>query len=99
MLDLDAAIFPGSAAAGLYLGQAIRPVVSAQKPRAVEKLARCRRLQFGAVDLWEEGGRLTQIGLLAGYRGKIDRRIGIGSTLGEVEAIWGPMKRDRDRNW
>jgi hypothetical protein len=98
VFDLKAPIFPGSAAAGLYLGQPVRTVLRHVRPLRTEKLSGCKRLRFGTVDLWVQDGRIGQIGLLAGYRGKIGGKVGLGSRLARVDELWGPIRTDPDGN-
>jgi hypothetical protein len=98
VFDLKAPIFPGSAAAGLYLGQPIRTVLRHVRPLQTEKLSGCKRLRFGTVDLWVQDNRIGQIGLFKGYRGKIGGKVGLGSTLARIEDLWGPIRNDSDGN-
>ena len=98
MFDLDADIVPGTGAAGVRLGQPVTDVLSRVDPIRVTELHGSCRYEFGSVDLWVKAGAIFQIGLYQGYRGLIDRRIGIGSTLAELERELGRVSEDDDDN-
>jgi hypothetical protein len=96
VIDLMAPIFPGSAAAGVYLGMKAALLLEVRRPIETEKLGGCTRLRFGEVDVWVERGKITQVGLFTGYRGTIDGKIGIGTMLGAVADLWGAVRKHRD---
>ena len=88
-LDLTAPILPGIGAAGLRLGEALDRSVAAGA-FAVERIARDGvRYSFESVRVSTRYGLTTEIDVAAGYRGTLDGRIGIGSTVGEVNARYG----------
>ena len=98
MFDLDALIIPGESAAGFRLGQPIKDILVSQSPDAVVELNDCDKYQFGSVHLWVNAGKISQIGLYADYRGRLKEGIGIGSTIEEVENLFGKIEEDEDDN-
>lgn len=99
MLDLDAPIVPSESAAGLKLGQPIDEVLAQYPPITSEKLGRFTKYSLlDSIDLWVDAGRISQIGLLAGYRGKLGNKIGVGSSARDVKLNLGPISEDGDEN-
>lgn len=98
MFDLDAEIHPGESAAGVWLGQRINDILSHVHPIEVIKLSGCRRYRFGSVDLWDRNGRIDQIGVYEGYRGKLAGVVGIGSHAHEIGTAFGQIIEDDDYN-
>jgi hypothetical protein len=97
MLDLSAPILPGQGAAGLQLGSPVAPLETAGAVRRLTPAELAFRLppdmaryRAPAVDLWAEDGRLTQIAVGDPYRGLLRGRIGLGATVAELEAAFGP---------
>jgi hypothetical protein len=98
ILDLRAPIIAGKSAAGLTIGQSIDPLLERQSPEATEDLSICLKYSFGPVEVWVEYGRIAQIGLRSGYRGKIKNEISVGSSVVAVESVLGPITEDDDGN-
>jgi hypothetical protein len=97
MLDLDAPIIPGYAAAGLTLGQA-PPDISEPVKGASAFPNGVLRLDYDSVSIWIASGAIVQIGVRERYRGMLDGMISIGSTIVDVEAHLGPVRADLDGN-
>src|SRR5512140_3407179 len=85
-LDLAAPIIPGVGAAGVVLGEAL-PAPLAAAAFAVERIGLGSvRYSFDAVRVSTRYGLVSAIDLSAGYTGTIGGRVGIGSSVAEVEA-------------
>jgi hypothetical protein len=87
--DLSAPIVPGRRAAGIEVGGEIADVLAQSQPSQTEKRANYIVHEFGAVKIWSLDGVINQIGVYDGYHGMLDDRIGVGSTIAEVEAWCG----------
>lgn len=98
MLRLNDEIVPGVGAAGITLGSNIAPVLKGVDPKSISHLPSCTRYDFGEVCLWESRGVIDQIGIVHGYTGKISEKIGVGSTLKELESELGEISEDEDDN-
>jgi hypothetical protein len=95
MIDLYAPIVPGRSAAGISL-ELLGEVVLTQAPNffQVELIENpyFPLSEWGTayrsreVDLFIDKGVVAQVLVKAGYQGKIDGQIGIGMTIGELEA-------------
>lgn len=97
--DLDAPIIPGKSAAGVQLGDNISAILEWAKPHTISPLTQGKSYHFGSVVLWVNNeNKVTQIGLYPGYRGKVVKAIGIGSTLGEVASTVGTVVEDEEDN-
>ena len=93
--DLDAPIVPGEAAAGVRVGDEARDIVeSTGLPLLEDPPDRMRVYTFGSVLLWVKGARVQQIGVVQRYRGRIQDKIGLGSTIAEVESALGTVIED-----
>lgn len=98
MFDLDAAIIPGRSAAGISIGTAADEILSREQPLRRQPLKTQELLTFDSVELWVEDGRVRQIALSAGYRGTLAGSVGIGTTLGDVISLLGPVEEDEEDN-
>jgi hypothetical protein len=87
-LDLDAPIVPGLSAAGIRVGTLLEQVLATAAPDEVVDLDGCIRYTFGPVSIWAKGGRVDQIGVFAGYRGRLEGSVAIGSTIADVEGVF-----------
>jgi hypothetical protein len=94
MLNGDKAIVPGIGAAGIRLGASLASVVGNVATEQPNRL----KYELGAVTLWARQGRIDQIGVCDGYRGKIEGRIGVGSTLAELHSAFGSITEDDEDN-
>ena len=82
--DLDAAILPGASAAGIPIGEKIDKLQNlVPSIQAVD--GTFGLYTFPSVKIWSREGIILQIGVSEGYRGLLDGKIGIGSTIAEVE--------------
>ncbi len=54
------------------------------------------RHRSAELELWESGGVITRIIVRQGYTGRIEERIGIGSTLAELEENAGALEMQDD---
>jgi len=98
-IDLDAPILPSEAAAGIHMGDDISKLLAFATPDEASKLTDFTIYRFGPVRVWSSFNRVTQIGVYGGYRGTLRDRIGIGSTIAEVKALFGKeVQEDDDDN-
>ena len=98
MFDLNAPIIPGESAAGVRVGQPIEDILARVSPDATVEIHSGTKFEFGPVHLWVEDGKVSQVGVYAGYRGSLSQGIGIGSTLGGIQSALGPVVEDEDDN-
>jgi hypothetical protein len=97
--NLDAPILPGKSAAGVSIGDYIGDILRQAVPLAINDLPTGRRYQLGSVTLWvNKTGNIQQIGLYAGYTGKINQSIGIGSSIREITTLFGNVIEDEQDN-
>jgi hypothetical protein len=98
MLDLDADIEPGHAAAGLALGDPIASVRGLG--RSIRPHASCIGVEIadlGPVQVWATHGAIDQILVRSGYAGTIaGTQVGIGSSLGRFVREVGQLIEDDD---
>jgi hypothetical protein len=98
MFDLNAPIVPGNSAAGVSVGQTVEGILAETPPQAVVDLYSCTRFEFGTVHLWVRNGKVSQVGVYAGYLGSLLQGIGIGSTIREIQSVLGPVVEDEEDN-
>ena len=99
VFNLDAPIVPGKSAAGISIDDSIEDILLQAKPFTITDLSQEKRYQFGSVSLWvNDKGKIKQIGLHPGYRGKIAESIGIGSTISEIIGSLGVVVEDEEDN-
>jgi len=97
--DLDAPILPGISAAGIKIGSEIKELLDQARPMITEDRSAHMLYDFGSVKVWSSGGLISQIGVYAGYRGCLDNRICIGSSIADVEARCGcQVSEDEEDN-
>lgn len=86
--DLDAPILPGLSAAGVQIGESIERI-----PNLSEIITEMGGVygfhKFNSVKVWSRSGIVVQMGVSEGYRGMVGNRIGIGSTIADVESWTG----------
>ena len=99
MLDLDATIEPGKAAAGVSIGDPVAKLSQAGRPTRTELLDGGELLDFGPVLVWAKGGAINQIGVRSGYTGYVGGTpIRIGSAIQQVVDAIGPIVEDDEDN-
>lgn len=94
MLNGDEPIIPGIGAAGIRIGASLASVLG----NAASEQPSRPKYELGAVTFWAREGRIDQIGVTSGYRGKIAGQIGVGSTLAELQSAFGPVTEDDEDN-
>lgn len=103
-MNIEAPIDPGESAAGIQLGSPIEEVLKEDKhsfdsgerekpwfPTLVKT-----RYCSAMVDVWAGNGRVTQIMVHDSYRGKLMGKIGLGSTIADIERDIGAVEEDED---
>ncbi len=101
MIDLNAPIIPGKSAAGILLGSDVHYVLgssqsSVEEQRLTDKL---HLHDFGAVKVWSSNHVVSQIGVFFGYAGTLNSKIGIGTTIADVESMFGcQIEEDTEDN-
>jgi hypothetical protein len=94
-LSLDAPIYPGNSAAGVAIGQGVD---SLPEPLQRVQLGDVVRLDYTCVSVWLKDGRVNQVGVRQGYIGTLRHCIGIGSSIGDVDRLIGPVHEDLEDN-
>ncbi len=105
-MNIDAPIVPGESAAGIQLGSPIEELLNAQKNAfdsgEVVNLSPSFplniRYRSAMVDVWAIKGRVEQIMVHDGYRGKLMGKIGLGSTVAGIERHIGAWEEDEEDN-
>lgn len=101
MLDLDAPILPGRGAAGIRLGDrlenALRACAGLFTEAHVGNACLCDPwsasvFRSACVDLSHRDGRISQITVHDGYRGRLCSAVGLGSTPSEIARAIGPWE-------
>lgn len=103
-INIDAPIVPGESAAGIQLESLIEEVLNTHKntfdsgevvkpsfPTLVKT-----RYRSAMVDMWVIEGRVKQIMVHDGYRGKLMEKIGLGSTIADIERDIGVVEEDEE---
>ncbi len=107
MIDITAPIIPGQSAAGIRVGTAIDEVVQRlELDFTVEQIINpyvtldppAYRYRSAMVDLWVREGMIDQVMLHDGYRGKLMGKIGLGSTIADIEEMVGLWEEDEEDN-
>jgi hypothetical protein len=105
-VNIDAPIVPGESAAGIQLGSPIEEILNEQKNSfdfgEVVNLSPSfplnKRYRSAMVDVWVIEGRVEQIMVHDGYRGKLMGKIGLGSTFADSERHIGAWEEDEEDN-
>jgi hypothetical protein len=102
-MNIEAPIVPGESAAGIQLGSPIEEVLNEHKNsfRSGENLKYSRvttRYRSAMVDVWVIKGKVEQIMVHDGYRGKLKGIIGLGSTIADIERYIGSWEEDEEDN-
>lgn len=103
-MNIDAPIVPGESAAGIQLGSPIEEVLnehtnsfsSGEVVRPSFPTLMKTRYRSAMVDVWAIGGKVAQIMVHDGYRGKLMGKIGLGSTIADIERHIGAVEEDED---
>jgi hypothetical protein len=95
VLDLSAPIMPEQSAAGIAIGDAaeVLPAPLARRP-----LSSGERLDYGPVLVWLQDGKVSQVAVREGYMGTLAGDIRIGSSLADVERVFGAVAEDDEDN-
>ena len=93
--DLDAPISPGVSSAGILIGTTVEALLASTHPLASSG-ERFGFHRFPSVKVWSTEGTVRMVGVSEGYRGLVDGRIGVGSSLQDVED-WCAGKVDRGK--
>lgn len=105
-MNIDAPIVPGESAAGIQLGSPIEELLNEHKNSfdsgEVVNLSPSFplniRYRSAMVDIWAIKGRVEQIMVHDGYRGKLMEKIGLGSTFADIERHIGAWEEDEEDN-
>ena len=105
-MDIQAPIVPGESAAGIRLGSPIEEILQEQKTSFLSEevvhplfpLPITTRYRSEMVDVWVKEGKVEQIMVHDGYRGKLMGTIGLGSTLADIERHIGAWEEDEEDN-
>ena len=105
-MNIEAPIVPGESAAGIQLGSPIEETLKEQEPRFISEevanplvlLPSITRYRSAMVDLWVRDGIVDQIMVHGGYRGKLMDKIGLGSTIADIERDIGAWEEDEEDN-
>jgi hypothetical protein len=105
-MNIEAPIVPGESAAGIQLGSPIEEVLNKHKnyfsSGEVVNLSPSFplniRYRSAMVDVWAIEGRVEQIMVHDGYRGKLMGKIGLGSTIADIERHIGAVEEDEEEN-
>lgn len=105
-MNIEAPIVPGESAAGIQLGSPIEELLTEHKnafdsgevvkpsfPTLV-----ITRYRSAMVDVWVTKGKVETIMVHDGYRGKLMGKIGLGSTIADIERYIGALEEDEEDN-
>ena len=103
-MNIEAPIVPGESAAGIQLGTPIEEVLnehtnsfsSGEVVRPSFPTLVKTRYRSAMVDVWAIEGKVKQIMVHDGYRGKLMGKIGLGSTIADIERHIGAVEEDED---
>jgi len=94
-MNLTDPIIPGASAAGVRIGDAIQQILAGHPSSTVDRFAETEKYSFDGITLWVRNGRVKQIGVTSPYTGKVLEKVGIGSTIREVETMLGKITQDK----
>lgn len=105
-MNIEAPIVPGESAAGIQLGSPIEEILQEQnnsfRSGEVVNISPSFPLNIRyrsvMVDVWAVEGRVEQIMVHDGYRGKLMETIGLGSTIADIERQIGAVEEDEEDN-
>ena len=85
-------------AAGVFIGSDVRMLLAQVKPISTTKLSDCLRHDFGSVSVWSKGNMIDQIGVFDGYQGALHGRIRVGSTIADMEEVFGAQVEEDEED-
>ncbi len=93
---LESPILPNKGAAGVRVRATTKAVTDLWgEPTKVEQIrSDFVRWEYDQVWFWLKAGKVDQIAVYVGYRGRTKEGIGIGSTREHVERVFGPLTWD-----
>jgi len=94
-IDLKAPIEPGRGAGGILLGD---PVDELPPPTARVQLHEAERSDYPSVSVWVRQGLVDQVGVRAGYAGKLLGSLAIGTSIQDVARELGTVTEDDEDN-
>ncbi len=105
-VNRNSPIVPGEGAASIRLGESVTDILSGTTEVFVaEQVAIAGvgdtgsiRYRSATIDLWVKDNRIWQIMVHGAYTGKVLGKIGLGSTLADVEKLLGSVAVMAD-NW
>ncbi len=105
-MNIDAPIVPGESAAGIQLGSPIEELLNAhthsfdsgERAKYSFLLRATIRYRSAMVDVWAIEGKVEQIMVHDGYCGKLMGKIGLGSTIADIERHIGAVEEDEEDN-
>jgi hypothetical protein len=105
-MNIEAPIVPGESAAGIQLGSPIEEVLnehnnsfsSGEVVNLSPSFPLNIRYRSAMVDIWAIEGRVEQVMVHDGYRGKLMGNIGLGSTIADIERYIGAVEEDEEDN-
>lgn len=105
-MNIEAPIVPGASATGIQLGSPIEEILQEQEPHLSSEevvnplvlLPIITRYRSAMVDLWVREGIVDQIMVHDGYCGKLLGKIGLGSTIADIERDIGVVEEDEEDN-
>ncbi|SRR5579885_3598751 len=105
-MNIEADIIPGESAAGIQLGSSIEEVLNKDKNsfssgevvNISPSFPLNIRYRSAMVDVWAVEGKVEQIMVHDGYCGKLMGKIGLGSTVADIERYVGAWEEDEEDN-
>jgi hypothetical protein len=105
-MNIEAPIIPGESAAGIRLGTLIEEVLNEHKNsfdsgevvKPTFPIRVTTRYRSAMVDLGVIKGKVEQIMVHDGYRGKLVGTIGLGATIADIERYIGLVEEDEEDN-
>lgn len=105
-MNIDAPIVPGVSAAGIQLGSPIEELLNAhtnsfgygERSKYSFHLRATTRYRSAMVDVWAIEGKVEQMMVHNGYRGQLMGKIGLGSTVADIERHIGAVEEDEEDN-
>jgi hypothetical protein len=99
IIDLHASIIPKLSAAGVKIGDSIQKIISNNPDFEMDNIGETSLYHFENICLWVIAQKVTQISVFNNYRGMIHNKIGLSSTIQEVQNEFGEISQDEDDNF